>query len=328
MENRNYNIDLMKIMACLAVVGAHTFTPAINGVNHVFYCLCIFCIPVFFMANGYFVLSKKRTWKYFGLKILKILKVTIIWNLIIFLVYIILEQKIINLPLYVLKSLFTMEGYLGHFWFLGALLILYLLALPLQLLLEKVGYRFVFVFLAVICIVIELFSFFKGAPVQANIKQSFRIWTWLFYFVAGAKMREISKFIEEHIPVAFHMTLSCLWSVLIVVYQYFMGKYILNTIDFEYFYDSIIVMIWCIMIFSLVTRIHLNEKCNRLIMKISPLTMGIFIIHRLLVVGIKHFWQVESSGDALLFFVVVTAFSGLIVFVCNTNRITRQLISL
>lgn len=54
MTKRNENIDLIKIAACIAVVGLHTFMPHALAL----YYLCAFAVPVFFMVNGY-LLTKK-----------------------------------------------------------------------------------------------------------------------------------------------------------------------------------------------------------------------------------------------------------------------------
>lgn len=57
---RNYNLDFLKIIACIAVIGIHTFSP-----HAIFlYYFCNFAVPVFFMCSGYIISG--RTYVYEG----------------------------------------------------------------------------------------------------------------------------------------------------------------------------------------------------------------------------------------------------------------------
>lgn len=59
-KGRNYGIDFLKIIACLAVLRLHIIS--INVAENEFqlftYYLSGFAVPIFFMANGYFILNK------------------------------------------------------------------------------------------------------------------------------------------------------------------------------------------------------------------------------------------------------------------------------
>lgn len=52
-RQRNENIDLIRAMACLAVVGLHSFAKD-EDISSWFYYLCGFAVPFFFMASGFF----------------------------------------------------------------------------------------------------------------------------------------------------------------------------------------------------------------------------------------------------------------------------------
>ena len=52
-RQRNENIDLIRDMACLAVVGLHSFAKD-EDISSWFYYLCGFAVPFFFMASGFF----------------------------------------------------------------------------------------------------------------------------------------------------------------------------------------------------------------------------------------------------------------------------------
>lgn len=47
-QERNQSIDLLKIMACVAVIGLHTFSRDLSLLNASLYYCCGFAVPVFF----------------------------------------------------------------------------------------------------------------------------------------------------------------------------------------------------------------------------------------------------------------------------------------
>lgn len=61
-----------------------------------------------------------------------------------------------------------------------------------------------FICTVVIAIAIELTSFYVGSPVQKHVIQTFRVWTWVFYFVLGSQMLKIRKLFSERISVKSH----------------------------------------------------------------------------------------------------------------------------
>ncbi len=52
-QHRNSNLDLLRFLACVAVVGLHISIKDLSAVNAVLYYLCGFAVPLFFMASGY-----------------------------------------------------------------------------------------------------------------------------------------------------------------------------------------------------------------------------------------------------------------------------------
>ena len=59
-KKRNDNIDLIKILACIAVVGLHTLRREVSVLNSFLYYLCGFAVPAFMMASGYFLLNREK----------------------------------------------------------------------------------------------------------------------------------------------------------------------------------------------------------------------------------------------------------------------------
>ena len=100
MKERNLQLDILKIMACFAVVVIHvtgiiTFNMRSKySINHTLYYLSGFAVPIFFIVNGYFQLNREKVkYTYAMKKIGNILAVVFVWNLIVFLLSRIVTNK-------------------------------------------------------------------------------------------------------------------------------------------------------------------------------------------------------------------------------------------
>ena len=125
---RNYNIDLLKILACLAVVCMHTIHNTISVVNLVICYTCTFAIPVIFASSGFILLHRKEaTYRYSLKKVLHIIRITFIWSFLVeSLVFI--AKAISGKNLSVLSFIanityrpYIQSGNMWQFWYLGAL---------------------------------------------------------------------------------------------------------------------------------------------------------------------------------------------------------------
>ena len=85
-----------------------------------------------------------------------------------------------------------------------------------------------------------------------------------------------------------------------------------NTLKAEYFYDSILDIVWAICFFSLLIRVKLHEHIEIVIQKIASLTLGVYIIHFPLRSIVAHIIKVNSFTNAVVFWLIVlTASTGI-----------------
>ncbi|MCD7777443.1 MAG: acyltransferase, partial [Clostridiales bacterium] len=252
--SRDYNVDLMKIIACIAVVGLHTFKKDISVLNSTLYYLYGFAVPVFFVSGGAFLMNRKTvSLRYIIKKIITVLKVVVIWNIIITGVYlasdIILhtgyEFTLLTIPKKIIKCL-VQKGTLWHFWYFGALIILYIM-LPILHRLKERHRKLLAVAMIVIALVIQLFSLIKGEPLQKNVIQTFRLWTWLLYFIGGGLVYSYVKNKKGDFPSHISILLTII-ILFVLIYQNIIGRYVIKEsmeiLHVEYFYDSLFTMLW------------------------------------------------------------------------------------
>ena len=289
-NKRNCNIDLIKVVACIAVVGLHTLPKDLSIMTASLYYLCGFAVPLFFMSSGFFLLNRNKVgYKYVICKCIRIIRVIFLWNIIIFILklgkqLVLKEEGTINLLTFVKEfaKSFVQKGDLWQFWYLGAILIIYIL-LPILSKLNCKEKRRLMLVCGLAAVVIEIGSFLYGRPLQKSVIQTFRVWTWLFYFLLGSEMSRIKNWISTHSGIIFHFLLYGLFTALILVYQNYVGSKIIlekfGRLHAEYFYDSFFEMIWIVLMFTFLLRLEISGWFSNCIFKIASLTMGIYIIH-------------------------------------------------
>ena len=291
-SRRNTSIDLIRILACVAVVGLHS-TKLQNGnmlSASTLYYLCGFAIPFFFMTSGYFLLNRGPIdVRYTTKKCIKILRLVVLWNVIFCMLKFAAQMAfgetitigIVAVVEEIIKSL-VQKGQMWQFWYLGALLILYCL-LPIVTRLNQKWQRLVLITAGIVSIGIEIISYCMGQPIQKNVIQTFRLWTWVFYFVLGGFICRKASTEIKFISFRVHGIVLLIYTVLLMTFQNYAGRMLIHEtstglLHAEYFYDDIFEMVWVILFFTFLLRIDCR-KTEELITRLASLTLGIYIIH-------------------------------------------------
>lgn len=323
----NINLELIKLLACVAVIGLHTLNKGISVLDTTLYYLCGFAVPCFFMSSGYVLLKKDGTknsiCKYSLAKISRILRLVTIWNILVFLtvlsIKIILRYDISNYNILypveeTVKSLIQM-GTLWHFWYMGALIILYILLPFLHSLKDKKNLFILWGILVIISICIQLLSYIYGFPLQKYIIQTFRIWTWTQYFILGYLVRLIFvDLFEKYLTIYKHLVMLVITTMIVLLWQIFGGKVLIHNSYAEFFYDSAFTILWCIVLFSFVLRIELKDKSKNRIRFLSQLILGVYIIHPLISKIFGHFLSLDNPILVVVYFLFIMVIS--FVFTC------------
>lgn len=330
MGKRNTNIDLVKSIACLGILGLH----CIGYVNYTLYYICTFAVPVFFMVNGYLMFAKSSvTLKYVSLKILSLLRVIVLWNLLITIPVMILRHKFANPLEQILKSILQ-QGYLWHFWFFGTLIILYLLLFPLHKLVNLPKYGLLIhtvlcVLLFLICIGNTVYSFCSHYPMGITVPQSFRLWISLFYYLTGgliSRIKDTAAFRKiPTVPIA----LSVIILGIVCNYgQKHFGLYVYSLRAAELFYDELTVMIWCLCIFILLLKLRISDRFEKLITGFSKLSLGVFIVHPLFLKASEAIFVPKTTSQAIALWCIITILSIASSFVISKIPYVKKMIEL
>ena len=326
MSNRIVNLDLVKVLAAIGVVGLH----AIGMVNYSIYYFCDFAVPLFMMVNGYLMFNKSGiTPAYAFTKILSLLKIVVCWNLLIILPVMVLRHKFVN-PIRLCVNCLFQKGYLWHFWYFGALIIIYL-ALPLIHHLIKnrpLLHLILVVILVLISVTISIMSMVRGYSIQKYVPQTLRIWTWLMFFLFGGLCT--TSYFDKllNIPLWLHSVLTAVFAFVNNIVEKKVGLYLIHERIADLFYDDITSIIWYCLLFTLLLRVPLSALVKKAATRIEPLTLGIFIIHPILLAGASSVYTPSGTLSAVIFFVLITLLSGIVSFIMRRVVIIRELIRL
>lgn len=198
-KKRILSLDLIKGLACLLVIFLHVSSPFFyqdsSVVSHTYFSQVLYyvgtpAVPLFFMVNGFLLINKRSiNYKYIFRKMFSILVPVLAWNGVLFVLYF-LVGKGKNLFELILGSLIQ-KGLFFQFWFLGALMLV-LLLVPLfnkLLKISRIAYLIILMIFLIICVSIDFLNhMYFDAPLQMNIIQTFRIWTWITYYLIGGFM--------------------------------------------------------------------------------------------------------------------------------------------
>lgn len=175
---------------------------------------------------------------------------------------------------------------------------------------------------------LQFASYIIGAPLQSYCIQTFRLWTWIQYFVLGGLCGRSGSPLNRNIALRTHTCLLIFATAFVVIYQNIVGRFLLHNLYAEYFYDSIFTVLWVVILFTWIMRLNPSSKFTNIIRRLSPLTMGIYIIHPLLIKIGAYFLEIDSILLSLLYFVVVLLVSGLLSAILSKIPLANKLIKL
>ena len=313
---RNINLDLLKVLACVGVVLLHTTmggfkdTGSWNLLAYLYY-LGTYSIPLFFMVNGYLLLGKRNiTYSYILEKVKWILITVSSWNTIVWL----LKRDFAVNPVKKIIGSMVQKGYFFQFWFFGALILIYL-CLPIlkKFLNSKRSYLYILSLLISIGLIFELTNIIIQTPLQSYVIQTFRLWTWFFYYLLGGLLAQFDK---EFIKNGFKRWMKIVAVLLLLitpVILFFLAKTIYHNLFAEYFYDILFVKIVSLGVFLTILTLSLKESKYKWIVFLSNQTMGVFIVHTYVMKVLEKLLGFTYTGVYLLFPIFTLCISIIVV---------------
>ena len=223
LSKRNHFIDLLECLAMLFVVTYHLsncgykilFEPGtMNCINYYLRNIFVCCVPFFLITNGYLLFRHEFSLKKHLIKTVRYAVLTLFWGVVTLLVYDRFYGVELGLKTF-LSDLFTWRAGVIHLWYMGALVIIYLLFPVLKfvhdrnkkLLLYVMAVTFVFTFGNEL--INHIVTIAEGAMGKKLYWMEMRNWFSMFnpvagipaytlvYFCAGAFLDEILGWLRK-----------------------------------------------------------------------------------------------------------------------------------
>lgn len=329
--NRDSGLDVIKVIACCFVVALHTINPDLGFINFAVFAVATIAIPCFFMINGYLMFQKETvTYAYVGKKIIRILFVCFLWEALHAIAYFIYYHRFRN----ILASFcldFFQKGLFFHFWFMGTLMLLYLLLPVLRWLYERnaEAYTAILIGIGISCFFISMIMNVTKNLFVLEIPQSLRLWYWLFYYMLGGlinRRKEKIQFLERRCPLLIKKMTPILSVFLLVSWQLFIVIIVQKRYILETFYGSIPIMFAATIFFFSLSSMKFQRKKE--ITYLASLSMGIYIVHPFVLAVLQKFLPVFVNGNEImniLFWIATLIVSGIISAIISLVPIVREL---
>lgn len=290
---RIVNLDVLRIFACLGVIGLHSFDQSVGLLNRIVYMFCSFSVPVFFMISGYTLLSKENaSVSYAAKKILALIRIVLLWDVVKYCLYFFISLRIGTfdngswiIPGFI-KDAYSgllQEGTHWHFWYLGTLMIIYLVIPILNRICKNNKVLIVlWAVLLVVCTVIQILSYINGKSLQREVRQTFRLWTAFQYLLLGGI---IARFKDSIFEIIKKVNGIVLYGFITVIWVSLMCIYVKNgmcDVWAECYYDDLIAIVWNALLFIVVFKVRFSERIAEMVVNLSPLTFGMYIVHPLI----------------------------------------------
>ena len=285
---RNYSIDILRILACFAVVMAHVIGVPImkhSALPGTFdYNLCLFLIgvrrwgvPIFLMITGFFMLDPAKEVslkKLYTKNTLRIFTALIFWSFVYALV--------LHKPFYPLGSQET------HFWYLGMIIGVYV-AVPILRLIVANPQFMKYLVIAWFCM--SLYSFLGSFLTMPFDLQEVPFASYPGYCVLGYYVKYLSTLTPAEKPNIRRVRHLIYWLGLIGLLVTAVGVVISQNDECVLLGYSSPNMIFCsaaILLYGASHPMKLSGRKAALLLNCSECTFGIYLVHVLILIEIYN----------------------------------------
>ena len=332
MQNRKKYLDYIRVLACLGVVATHctggAFWHTAVGSKYWFAGLlfiesCRWCVPLFFMISGALMLdiSYKMTYPKLLKKIIKLIFFGFFAQMLFLIICAYVDKKdtfFICAKDALVQLVF--EGNVGIFWFIFALVGIYLW-IPILRLFIKYGEKRDIQYL--VCFFLLLFSVFRF---QINDQEGFSFLNQLYnndlgvdfvtcleYFLCGYYLSNL-KPIKEHRKNK--MLLLCVFFLLfntatiVNVYKDSVQKGVGS--DYYGQFSALTVAVSSICLFILIKEIKIynNDTLNKMILKCAKATLWVYGLHNtVILIWTLNINLYNFTNNAILVGIIILAVS-------------------
>ena len=257
-------------------------------------------IPLFFMVSGFLMSQKPSDYSY-SIKKIRAILLFVFKTTTLFVIIEWLFCSESN-PFYLLRSYYawiTQNGIMWQYWYFAAMIFIYASLSFLGKIIRSKYLLPTIIGLIIVSFVFFLLNIFYDFE-RIHVRQTFRIWYWLMYFLTGAYIRDHQNKFRK----------IGWWHVLGMVIFMMVYVYYVEIPYDEYGFGSIICMIYAVVVFS--ACLNTKIKNERIIQELSSLFLPVYAIHPFVIGKLTYLEPYLRFSPAIQFYVVLA-----LIFVIN-----------
>lgn len=333
-SKRNYNYDLLRIVACISIILIHNTTFLYNNPKNsllwwsgnIIQSIVRIFLPIFVVLSGSLLLDSKpeKQSVFYRKRFLKILIPFFIYNIIylIFKVYYVIDS--FELSKILLYAYMIIKGPIfEHFWFIYMLLGLYICTPYLQIMCRHLSQRDINHLLLLLMIIIVIETLLPSFNIMIGIT-NITFSGWVIYYLLGYILKQ-SVFIKEKRKVFYCLGLI---SFIITIIE---NKY--HIFNLQGLYEISITMFFqviAIFLFFDNIKIIWKESNKKILLALSNCSFEVYLIHGAVMDYLNRIINKIGiiSNNSLVFhiiFIIFVIFFSFIVSIIIHNLIVKPL---
>lgn len=289
-KTRAANLDLLRIVSMLLIVFLHSIDHSgvlenteNCGLGMQFYvrftyALCMVCVNIYVMLSGYFMVNSKFRMQ----KLVTLWMEAAFYAFVLKLVFILTGAETFS-PVSLVSCFFPILT--GRYWFLTIYVGMYLLSPFINILIHAMNKRQCGLLNVALFLIMSVWVSIHPAIAGMNSGGGWGLAWFVVLYLAAAWLR--LYYSPNYKPVKWFAVFLAIPFMMAAMYIVFAGEvgisvpYVLFTIVKHWFrYDSVPVYLMTMGLFIGFLNVRISgEKCSSAIVRIAPLTLGVYLIH-------------------------------------------------
>ena len=310
-RKREYAFDILRVISMIMVIVIHVsnvYSRSFGIISNksflfsLFYnTICRVSVPIFFMISGALLLDRSFNFKKYIKRLLKFVLLIIVWDVL----YLVWEYYYLGITYDKLYKL-LITPYRAHLWFLYTILLLYAIQPLLRIILNKSN-KYIKVLLLFTWLILS-----TASMINMTIAKVFTIFSYIGFFVLGKYVYDYSKTkdLKKYNLLFIVFIIICFATSIFLNYS--------SSIRYNKFYNlyfayrTPFIIFSSISMFLLALNNYKKDTLNKVIIKFSDLSLGVYLIHGIFLdVTVKMF--LYPSVNALIGIPIFT----FIIFICS-----------
>ena len=328
MKKREYAFDILRVIAMIMVIIVHvsniysrSFGIISNSsffISLVFNTISRVSVPIFFMISGALLLDREFDLKKYIKRISKFIILIVIWDSI----YLLWEYFFLGTTYTELYKL-LFNPYRAHLWFLYTILVIYILQPIIRYILYKASENFKFVLL---CIWLTISTI---SIVNSKFTLALTILTYIGFFVLG---KFIYDFIKKNTFKKYNLLLII---TMVICFFASISLNYLSSIQYKMFYNlyfaykTPFITISSLCLYSLVIINYQKDLLNKIIIELSGLSLGVYLIHGIFLdITVKYFryQSINSLIGIPILTIIIFILSSISVYIIKHIKLLNMII--